>query len=384
MWRHVGSNAFSLLIVLLFVTGGLISWGNARFAADGPLAEATFFEVRRGASLKRVSEDLAEAGIISSPSLFRIGAQYSDRAGNLKFGNYEIPAGASMTAILDILTKGGVSTFRYVATYVIGAESSELRLAERNPSDGSSAIVARFASGDEVPTIYSDLVAEKTPMAIRIVLPEGLTSWQVSEGLKAADFLEGEIESVPAEGNLAPDSYEVTRGATRESVLERMEIRQMAILDEVWAQRAGGLPLNSPQEALILASIIEKETGVGSERGLVSSVFINRLNRGMRLQTDPTVIYGITLGKGSLGRGLRVSELRGKTPYNTYQIDGLPPTPIANPGRASIEAALNPEDSEFIFFVADGTGGHAFATNLNDHNANVAKWRKIERENNNN
>lgn len=384
MWRHVGSNAFSLLIVLLFVTGGLISWGNARFAADGPLAEATFFEVRRGASLKRVSEDLAEAGIISSPSLFRIGAQYSDRAGNLKFGNYEIPAGASMTAILDILTKGGVSTFRYVATYVIGAESSELRLAERNPSDGSSEVVARFASGDDVPTIYSDLVAEKTPMAIRIVLPEGLTSWQVSEGLKAADFLEGEIDSVPAEGNLAPDSYEVTRGATRESVLERMEIRQMAILDEVWAQRAGGLPLNSPQEALILASIIEKETGVRSERGLVSSVFINRLNRGMRLQTDPTVIYGITLGKGSLGRGLRVSELRGKTPYNTYQIDGLPPTPIANPGRASIEAALNPEDSEFIFFVADGTGGHAFATNLNDHNANVAKWRKIERENNNN
>ncbi|MFT7147151.1 MAG: UPF0755 protein, partial [Yoonia sp.] len=145
-----------------------------------------------------------------------------------------------------------------------------------------------------------------------------------------------------------------------------------------WQSRADDLPLASPEEALILASIIEKETSVPDEHRQVASVFVNRLNLGMRLQTDPTVIYGITLGEGVLGRGLRQSELRGATPWNTYVIEGLPPTPIANPGKAAIEAALNPDTTEYIFFVADGTGGHAFATNLNDHNSNVAKWREIE------
>jgi UPF0755 protein len=151
-------------------------------------------------------------------------------------------------------------------------------------------------------------------------------------------------------------------------------------LAAAWEARAPGLPLASPEEALILASIIEKETAVAEERRVVSSVFVNRLNRGMRLQTDPTVIYGITQGKGILGRGLRQSELRRETAWNTYVISGLPPTPIANPGRASIEAALNPEQTDFVFFVADGTGGHVFAKTLAEHNANVAKWRQIEAE----
>ncbi|MCL4107611.1 UNVERIFIED_CONTAM: hypothetical protein GTU68_022072 [Idotea baltica] len=159
-----------------------------------------------------------------------------------------------------------------------------------------------------------------------------------------------------------------------------MAARQESILADAWAARSDGLPLQSAEEALILASIIEKETGVASERRQVSSVFINRLNQGMRLQTDPTVIYGITKGEGILGRGLRQSELRGQTPYNTYVIDGLPPTPIANPGRASILAALDPDDTDFIFFVADGTGGHAFARTLAEHNSNVARWREIEAE----
>jgi UPF0755 protein len=162
-----------------------------------------------------------------------------------------------------------------------------------------------------------------------------------------------------------------------------MAAAQTRILDAAWEARADGLPLESKEEALILASIVEKETGVPEERRQVASVFINRLNQGMRLQTDPTVIYGITLGEGNgLGRGIRQSELRRRTPYNTYVIDGLPPTPIANPGRLAIEAALNPDDTPYIFFVADGTGGHAFAVTIADHNRNVAEWRKIEAERN--
>jgi UPF0755 protein len=177
---------------------------------------------------------------------------------------------------------------------------------------------------------------------------------------------------------LAPRDYEIQQGDTVSSVIARMSALQEQILAEAWQGRVDGLPLDSPEEAMILASIIEKETSVPDERRQVASVFINRLNRGMRLQTDPTVIYGITLGEGVLGRGLRQSELRGATPWNTYVIEGLPPTPIANPGKAAIEAALNPDTTEYIFFVADGTGGHAFATNLQDHNRNVAVWRQIE------
>jgi UPF0755 protein len=180
------------------------------------------------------------------------------------------------------------------------------------------------------------------------------------------------------EGGLAPDSYEVERGADRAALIAAMQGAQSRILNEAWAERAPGLPYESPEEALIMASIVEKETSIAAERGRVASVFVNRLEQGMRLQTDPTVIYGITRGEGVLGRGLRQSELRRETPWNTYVIDGLPPTPIANPGRLSIEATLNPESTDYLFFVADGTGGHAFATTLAEHNENVARWRQIE------
>ena len=185
---------------------------------------------------------------------------------------------------------------------------------------------------------------------------------------------------VPAEGVLAPDSYEVTRGATRASVIDRMAAAQADRIARVWDDRRDGLPIDTPEEMLILASIIEKETSVAEERGRVASVFVNRLNQGMRLQTDPTVIYGVTEGRGTLGRGLRQSELRRETPWNTYVIAGLPLTPIANPGLASLEAAVNPDDTDFIFFVANGTGGHTFTTNLDDHNRAVAVWRRIEAE----
>jgi len=163
-----------------------------------------------------------------------------------------------------------------------------------------------------------------------------------------------------------------------------MQERQRLRINAAWESRTDGLPLANPEDMLILASIIEKETGLPQERRQVASVFINRLNRGMRLQTDPTVIYGVTKGEGILGRGLRRSELRKITPWNTYVIEGLPPTPIANPGAASLAAAVNPDQTDFVFFVADGTGGHAFATTLNEHNRNVAKWRAIEAERQNN
>ena len=381
MWKSVAANGMSFLIIVLIALAGAIAWGQREFRAQGPLTEAAFFEVPRGATLRRVSEQLEAAGVISSAMLFRLGADYADMAGQLRFGNYEIPPRASMEEVLAIVTTGGPSTFRYTATYVLRLEGSgELRLRERVPGSGEVVALADFAYEDGVPEVYSSLISDGSPIAYRVSVPEGLTSWQIVEGLRAADFLSGEIAEIPAEGAMAPDTFEVRRGQDRQGIVDNMVAAQEAILAAAWENRQDGLPLASAEEALILASIIEKETSVADERRLVSSVFINRLNRGMRLQTDPTVIYGITEGRGVLGRGIRASELRAETPWNTYVIDGLPPTPIANPGRAAIEAAVNPDDTSLIFFVADGTGGHAFAETLDEHNRNVARWRQIEAE----
>ena len=191
--------------------------------------------------------------------------------------------------------------------------------------------------------------------------------------------LDGPDLRLPPEGALAPDTYEVNRGGNRRELIDRMRAAQDATLTEAWDARPFGLPYQTPEEALTMASIVEKETGIPEERRRVAAVFVNRLREGMRLQTDPTVIYGVTNGREVLDRGLRRSELDRKTPYNTYQIDGLPPGPIANPGKAAIEAALNPDDSAYLYFVADGSGGHAFARTLAEHEANVARWREIER-----
>jgi UPF0755 protein len=204
----------------------------------------------------------------------------------------------------------------------------------------------------------------------------------VVESLKAADFLTGEVATLPPEGMLAPDSYEVQAGADRAELVARMQAAQEARIAEVWAERVEGLPIETPEEALILASIIEKETAVPEERPRVAAVFVNRLRQGMRLQTDPTVIYGVTNGQGVLGRGLRQSELQRETPWNTYVIEGLPPTPIANPGIESLQAAVDPEASDYVFFVArtlDPADGHAFARTLDEHNRNVAAYRTLQR-----
>jgi UPF0755 protein len=381
MWKHVAANGLSFLILLAIAFAGVVGWGQRQWVADGPLEQAIFFEVPRGASLRAVSEDLAEAGAVSSAMIFRLGTEYADRAGDLRFGSYEIPAGASMDTVLEIVTAGGPSSFRYAATYVLRIDGTgELRLRERVPGTGEIVELAAFSYEDGVPEIYSDLVEREQITVYRLAIPEGLTSWQIVQGLNRADFLSGEVADIPAEGALAPDTYEVRRGEDRNDILARMQAAQEAILAEVWAQRVDGLPIETPEEALILASIIEKETSVPDERRQVASVFVNRLNRGMRLQTDPTVIYGVTNGRGVLGRGIRQSELQDDNPWNTYVIDGLPPTPIANPGRAAIEAAVDPDTTPYIFFVADGTGGHAFAETLEEHNENVARWRQIEAE----
>jgi UPF0755 protein len=289
-----------------------------------------------------------------------------------------------MEEIVDIVTRGGRNTCGTEVVYRIGVTRTQVLLRELDPASNRFIEIAAFnPAQDEVPSAYATVKAE-TDTRYRVAMAEGVTSWQVLDALRNLDLLEMDVAEMPAEGSLAPDSYEFVLGTTVSSILDQMMAAQSQILTEAWVGRADGVPLASPQEALILASIVEKETGVPEERRQVASVFVNRLNQGMRLQTDPTVIYGITKGEGILGRGLRQSELRRETPWNTYVIPALPLTPIANPGRASIEAALNPDSSPFIFFVADGTGGHAFATTLADHNRNVQAWRVIEAERANN
>ena len=378
MWRSVASNALTLFIVILIAMAALVAWGRNEFFAAGPLAEPICLEVEKGASLSAVSRNLEERGAITDARIFRIGAEYVDLSDDLKFGSYMVPGKASMSEVLEAITASGRSTCGRDLNYRIGVTKSDVVLSELDLASNSLTEVARFDAGaDPLPPEYLE-VSDDPALVFRITVAEGVTSWQIVDALKKADFLQGPLETVPPEGSLAPGGYEVERGAERGALISEMTEKQAAILAEAWAARSEGLPYNTPEEALIMASIIEKETAVAEERGQVASVFINRLQQGMRLQTDPTVIYGITKGEGVLGRGLRQSELRRETPYNTYVIDGLPPTPIANPGAEAIKAAVNPDRSDYLFFVADGSGGHAFATTLEEHNANVAVWRKIE------
>lgn len=380
MWRSLASNALSLFIVLLILAAGLLAWGRETFIGSGPLTEAVCFRVERGASLSGVSRSLEAQGAIKDARIFRIGADYTDKAQSLKAGSYLIAPQSSMVQVLDLITAGGQSTCGREVNFRIGVNAADLVLREVDAASNRYVEIAKFSPAkDEVPAEYK-AVADDSDIRYRVTLAEGVTSWQVVEALKSADFLTGDAGKLPVEGSLAPDSYEVVKGGDRAELIARMEAAQVAVLDELWAGREEGLPYATKEEALIMASIVEKETGVASERPQVASVFVNRLAKGMPLQTDPTVIYGVTKGQGVLGRGLRRSELDRPTPYNTYVIKGLPPGPIANPGRLSIEATLHPAKTDYLYFVADGTGGHAFATNLADHNSNVARWREIEKQ----
>lgn len=378
MWKNIVSTFLTLSVVLLIGLAAAVAWAKAQYQGPGPAEIAQCVQVPRGASLTAVSKRLQEQGAISNAYIFRAGADQAGKSRQLKFGSYLVPAGSSMEDIVAAITSGGPSTCGTEVIYRVGVRADSVVLRDINPETGVYEERAKYdpAIEDAPATI---LEAEEMPDArLRIAVAEGVTSWQVVEALKRADFLTGEVSEVPAEGTLAPDSYDVANGASRSELLDQMETRQSAILAELWEARPFGLPYETPEEALIMASIVEKETGVPDERTTVASVFVNRLEAGMRLETDPTVIYGVTEGRGVLDRGLRRSELDQRTDWNTYQIDGLPKTPIANPGRAAIEAALNPAQTDFVFFVADGTGGHQFSRTLEEHNAAVARWREIE------
>ncbi|UWR78163.1 endolytic transglycosylase MltG [Phaeobacter inhibens] len=384
MWRSLASNMLTILVVVLFLLGGVILWGQSQYNSEGPLESAICLRVPSGSNMTKVSRNLQEQGAISSGPLFRIGVRYSEKTDQLKAGSYLVPAGASMDAIVEQITRGGASSCGTEIVYRVGVTRVLAEVRELDPATNRFVERAEFVPGvDEVPAVYEEKKAD-ADTRYRIALAEGVTSWQVVDSLKAMDILDGDPGTRPAEGMLAPDSYEVSPGDNRAEILAEMQERQVLRINAAWENRSDRAAVTSPEEMLILASIIEKETGVAEERRQVASVFTNRLNRGMRLQTDPTVIYGVTKGEGVLGRGLRQSELRRATPWNTYVIEGLPPTPIANPGMASLEAAVDPDQGDYLFFVADGTGGHAFAVTLDEHNRNVAKWREIEAERNSN
>jgi UPF0755 protein len=382
MWRAIASNGLTILVVGLFLVGGLILWGQTQYQSEGPLETAICLRVESGSNMTRVSRELEDQGAITNATIFRMAADYTDRAQQLKAGSFLVGEGASMEQIIYEITSSGASTCGSEIEYRIGVTRAQTRVRELNPATLEFDEIAEFdMAEEETPAAYQEK-RQEADTRYRVSLAEGVTSWQVVEALKGFEALSGEIAEIPAEGSLAPDSYDVAAGQDRNEILKAMQDKQQLRIDAAWENRQDGLPLESPEEMLILASIIEKETGVPGERGQVASVFVNRLNQGMRLQTDPTVIYGVTKGQGTLGRGLRRSELNRPTPWNTYQIDGLPPTPIANPGLASLEAAVAPDNTDYVFFVADGTGGHAFAETLQEHNRNVAKWREIEAERN--
>ncbi len=300
---------------------GVALWGTLRLMAPGPLEQTTTVVIPRGSGLQAIALTLDEAGVVDSPLLFLYGAALS---GGLKAGEYAFPAGVSIDGVLDILRQGRT-------------------------------VVRRFT------------------------VPEGLTSAQVVALLDREPALSGEVGAPPANGTLLPETYHFSHGDQRAALVERMRGALEQTLAEAWKKRADGLPFDDPRQALTLASIVEKETGVAAERARVAGVFLNRLEAGMKLQSDPTVIFALTDGAGELGRALTRADWKVESPYNTYHVAGLPPGPIANPGRASIEAVLHPERHDFLYFVADGTGGHVFAKTLAEHNRNVARWREVQR-----
>lgn len=286
-----------------------------------------------------------------------------------------IERGAGRIEIAEMLEKEGVISNRwaFVANHLLrnvmsGGKPIELKAGEFE--------FKKAASMREV----LEILGEGKSVLYKVTLPEGLTSQQIVERLNAEPSLSGEITQIPSEGTLLPDTYRISKGMSRQDLIDRMQIEQGKFLQALWEKRQTDLPFTTPLEALVLASIVEKETGRADERERVAAVFVNRLKKKMRLQSDPTIIYGIVGGQGSLGRPISRTDIDTKTDYNTYRIDGLPPGPICNPGRDSIAATLNPAATTDLYFVADGSGGHTFSDTLAEHNAAVQNWRKIEKE----
>jgi UPF0755 protein len=317
----------TIMVLAAVGAGAAVYFGKQQFDRAGPLSEAGNYEVKRGAGITEIAAQLENQRFITDARVFRMGAKAYGMDKKLKAGEYQIKPGASMREVLATLT-----------------------------------------SGKSV--LYS------------LTIPEGLTVEQIWGRIAASDALTGEMpKTIPPEGALFADTQRFAKGTTREEIVAKLMGDQKKLVDEIWSRRAPGLPIENVEDFVTLASIVEKETGQNDERSRVASVFMNRLNKGMRLQSDPTILYGLFGGKGRpADRAILKSDIEKPTPYNTYTIDGLPPTPIANPGRAALEAVANPSKTDDLFFVADGTGGHAFATTLADHNANVARWREVEKQ----
>lgn len=322
------SGVLTLLLVIMVVVGALSALLYHQFESAGPLPVSRVVAIPKGEGRIEIATRLERQGIISNRWTFI--ASYllrnalSDSPVELKAGEYEIKKHASMADVLNTLVRG-------------------------------------------------------KGILLKLTIPEGLTSQQIVERVRGEPDLDGEITDIPQEGSLLPDTYRFSKGMARQELLERMQVEMQRYLALAWANRQADLPLKTPQEAIIFASIVEKETGRPDERSRVAGVFMNRLRTGMRLQSDPTVIYGIAGGQGRLGRPITRADLRQQSVHNTYQIKGLPPTPICNPGRSAIDAALKPAETKELYFVADGSGGHAFSTTLTQHNAAVSNWRKVER-----
>jgi len=325
--RHplvVAGNAIITLFLIVAVAAGYLLYiGKQRFDAPGPLQENKIVDIPRGSGIRDIADLLTKDGVIDQPWVFIGGVLVLKAHEGLKAGEYQFKAHASLNDVVATLSDGKV-------------------------------------------------------VIHQVSIPEGLTSEQIVARLMDNDVLTGNINEVPAEGSMLPDTYNFTRGMTRTQLIQHMQQAQQRLVKEIWARRAADLPIKTPEQLVILASLIEKETGKPDERTRIAAVFVNRLKQKMRLQSDPTIIYGLVGGKGTLGRPIMKSEIDQPTPYNTYQIDGLPPGPITNPGRASLEAAANPARTRDLYFVADGTGGHVFAETYEQHQKNVAHLRQVE------
>ena len=322
--RLIGRFILLLAVAGILGAAGLGYWGYTVYTEPGPLDRPATVVLPRGTGLAGIAERLSEAGVIGLPTHFAAVARLTGVHRSLQAGEYAFNRGVSPREVMQIIAEGRT--------------------------------VVRW-----------------------LTVPEGLTTVQVLMLIDGVEGLGGSISRVPNEGDLLPDTYRYSYGDRRDAVLERMRHAMADTLGELWPNRASNLPFKTPEEAVILASIVEKETGQRAERPLVAGVFINRLRQGMRLDSDPTVIYAVSGGQGPLDRPLTRADLETDHPYNTYRNTGLPPGPIANPGRASLEAVLNPAPTDALYFVADGTGGHAFSTTLDEHNRNVRKWRALNR-----
>jgi UPF0755 protein len=319
----IGNSIITAFVLLALAAGVGLFVGKQRFEAAGPLSADRIVNIPRGSGMRDIADILSREGVIDQSWLFVGGVLVLKAREDLKAGEYEFKAHSSMRDVVATIVEGKV-------------------------------------------------------VAHQVSLSEGLTSEQIVARLMQDDVLAGNVKEIPREGTLLPDTYNFARGITREQMIQRMQQAQQRLVRDIWDHRSPDLPLKTPEQLVVLASLVEKETGKSDERSRVAAVFVNRLKQKMRLQSDPTIIYGLVGGKGTLGRPIMKSEIEQPTPYNTYVIDGLPPGPIANPGRASLEAAANPARTRELYFVADGGGGHLFAESYEQHQRNVTRLRSIE------